>query len=306
MAIIKKNTAWILLCSVLLYACAYIVTPEPDVTPTSTTTKGWSGIVTSVAATAAGDLHVDITIRNDTADWSAMDATPGKSAVLTTANGKTTNCDTVFIGTGGHRLAPGFQMRGYTAGTKTEPKIQLLYVECKGAAPSPESKLTIEYSYVTGAYNFYVPSHPNTTKMELNLDDVVTDLKYPVARDYVNLIEKPGADITAINNCKLQLTDVKRTDAGFEFSWQTTNPGEYPTYVHIGVPPVIGSDGIIYGLYESPHIASAPITPSGGGKTEWTTSVAVPKEASGLYILASVETKQQRMFFGHVIDITDK
>ncbi len=87
--------------------------------------------------------------------------------------GKTTNCDTVFVGTGGHRLAPGLQMRGYTGGTKAEPKTQLLYVECKGAAAAPGSKLSVEYSYVTDEFNYYVPTNPISAKMELNLDQVV-------------------------------------------------------------------------------------------------------------------------------------
>ncbi|HTX93033.1 MAG TPA: hypothetical protein VMC09_17605 [Anaerolineales bacterium] len=304
MDIRKKNLPLILLCAVFLFACAYIVTPEPDVTPTSTATQGWTAIVTNVAP-AAGGLRIELAIRNDTGSWSAMQSTPDQPAVLTTAGGKTVDCVTVFVGTGGHRLAPGFQMRGYTTGTKADPQTQLLYVECEGASASPGAKLAIGYSYVTGAYNFYVPSHPTTAKFDLDLDAVVANLQYPLAETVAGLVEKPGLDIEAINKCVLKLTDAKRTDTGLEFTWETTNPGEYPTYVHIGTPPVIGSDGIIYGIYESPHLADAPITPS-GGKTDWTTDVSVPKDVTGLYILVSVETKQQRMFFSHAIDITDK
>ena len=54
-----------------------------------------------------------------------------------------------------------------------------------------------------------------------------------------------------------------RTDDGLEFAWETSNPGEYPSFVHIGNPPVIGSDGIIYGYYESPDLATVPMTPAG-------------------------------------------
>lgn len=41
--------------------------------------KGWAGIVMNVSATSSGDLHVDITIRNETADWSAMETAADKS-----------------------------------------------------------------------------------------------------------------------------------------------------------------------------------------------------------------------------------
>jgi hypothetical protein len=57
--------------------------------------------------------------------------------------------------------------------------------------------------------------------------------------------------------------------------------------------------------YESPDIASVPVTPA--GKTaEWTTEVAAPDDASGLYVLLSVESKEQRLFVNYAIDITDK
>jgi hypothetical protein len=304
MSIRKKNLIQILLCSVFLYACAYIVTPAVDVTPTSTTAKGWTAQVTKVGTSTAGDLHIDITIRNETGDWSKMQAVAGHPAVLS-ASGKTTNCDTVFVSTGGNSLAPGFQMRGYTGGTKAEPQIQLLYVECKGNPAAPGSKLTIDYSYVTGPYNYYVAAQQVNAKFELNLDEVASDLKYPIGEPIQGLIEKAGAKIVGINDCILTLTDAKRTDTGLELAWETNNPGAYPTYVHIGTPPVIGSDGILYGFYEDPTLSDAPITLP-GDKADWTTVVAVPKDATGLYILVSVEAKQQKNFTSHVVDITDK
>ena len=302
---IKKNLLLMVASTLFLFACVYIVTPAPDVTPTSVSAKGWDAVATNVGKNDAGDLHIDITIRNDTEDWSAMQASTGKPAVLTTADGKTTNCDTVNVGTGSNYLAPGFQMRGYTGGTQAEPKEQLLYVECKGEAASPGSKLSIEYSYVTGSFNYYVAANPTNAKLELDLDQVAKDLKYPVAQTIPGLIEKSGANIVAINDCTLTLTDVKRTDTGLEFSWETKNPGAYPTYVHIGNPPVIGADGIIYGFYESPSLADAPITLP-GQKAAWKTDVAAPKDVTGLYILLSVESKQQKLFFSHAVDITDK
>jgi hypothetical protein len=303
MRIRKKNRIPILLCALFSIACAYIVTPIFEVTPTSTASKGWTAVATNVGTSSAGDLHIDITIRNETSDFSAMQAVAGHPAVLT-SGGKNTNCDTVFVGTGGHRLAPGFQMRGYQGGTKAALKTQLLYVECKGATAAPGSKLTIEYSYVTGVFNYYVPSTSTNTKLEVDLDQVASDLKYPVAESVEGLIQKPGDKITAINSCTLTLTDVKRTDTGLEFSWETQNPGAYQTYVHIGIPPVIGSDGVIYGFYEAPNLTDAPITLP-GQTANWTTQVAVPKDVTGLYIELSVEQNQQKNFWGHVIDITN-
>ncbi|HTP00910.1 MAG TPA: hypothetical protein VMJ64_06000 [Anaerolineales bacterium] len=301
----KRNLILISISTLLLFACAYIVTPAPDVTPTSPAAKGWMGLATQVGKSAAGDLHVDIAIRNETADWSAMDAAAGQPATLTGSDGKSVDCATVQVGTGGNRIPPGFQVRGYTGGTKAEPKAQPLFVECKGAAPAPGMKLSIPYSYVTGPLNYYVPSSVTNAKLEIDLDKVASDLTYPVADAAEGLIVKPDAGIDAINKCVLTLQGVQRTDTGLELSWQTKNPGEYPSYVHIGNPPVVGADGIIYGVYESPHLADAPITPA-GQTAQWTTKVAVPADAKGLYILVPVESKQQRLFIGHVIDITDK
>jgi len=210
------------------------------------------------------------------------------------------------VGTGGHRLAPGFQRRAFPAGTKAEPKTQAIYVECKGADVAPGSELAFDYSYVTGEYNYYdQQANKASGTMELSLDTVVKDVTYPIATPVEGQIQAPGAKMTALNDCVLTLTAVTRTDKGMQFKWQLSNPGEYPTYVHIGNPPVIGADGAIYGLYQSPGIAFVPV--AGAGKTaEWTTEVAVPKEVSGLYILLSVESGKQRLFANYAIDITGK
>jgi hypothetical protein len=302
----KKVLIPIALCALISFACAYIVIPaDLLVTPTSVASKGWSGIVTNLGKSDAGDLHIDLAIKNDTQDWSAMQVNQGKPAILTTSDGKRTNCDTVFVGTGGTSLAPGFQMRGYTGGTKKETKTQLLYVECKGAVASSGSKLSIGYSYITGAYDLHVPSVPVNETIVLDLDQVAKDVKYPVATPVAGLIENVGDKISAINNFTLTLADVKRTDTGLELQWQDDNPSDYPNYVHIGTPPVIGADGIIYGLYEDPAIADATIALS-HETAKWTTTVAVPSNATGLYVLVSVETRQSKYFVSHVIDITNK
>jgi hypothetical protein len=303
---IKKALIPILACALFFGACDYIVLPDDIDSSTSAASKGWSAVATNIGKSDAGGLHIDLSLRNETADWSAMQAAPNKPAVFTAGDGKTTNCDTVFISTGGHRLAPGFQMRGFTAGTKTEPKTQLIYVECQGAEATPGSKLSFDYTYVTGEYNYYYPeTNKVDSTLEVNLDQLATDLNYPIAEPVEGLIQKPGAGIIAINNVVLTLTDVSRTDQGLQFKWQTSNPGEYPSYVHIGNPPVIAADGILYGFYETPDIVSVPIT-GAGATAEWTTEVAVPKDAKDMYIMLSVESKKQRLFVHYTIDVTDK
>ncbi len=301
---LKKLLIPIVACALLNFACVYIVVPQDLlVEPTSVFSKGWGGVVTNVSETGAGDLHVDLAIINDTGDWSAMQADEGKPAILATGDGGRINCDTVFVGTGGTSLAPGFQMRGYTAGTKNEPKIQLLYVECKGGKASPGSTLTVAYNYVTGPYDLHVPSVPVNATMVLELDRVAGDMSYPVATPVEGLVEKIGDKINAINNFTLTLTAVDRTETDLVLHWQDYNPSDYPNYVHIGIPPVIGSDGILYGRYEDPSIAEPTIALS-KSTGEWTTTVAVPGDVTNLYVLVSVEIRQALYFVNHVVDIT--
>lgn len=306
MTINKKAFIPILVCIVLFVgACNYIVLPEGVELSESSGSEGWTAMVTKVGTSDAGDLHIDLAIRNDTNDWSAMQAVEDKPAVLK-SGGQTTECETVFVGTGKHRLAPGFQIRGYTAGTKSEPVTQPLYVECSGAEAASGATLSIDYVYFTGMYNYYEQeANKADGTLELNLDEVVQDLEYPVAEPVEDLIQPSDVELGAINDCTLKLVEVSRTDTGLQFNWQTTNPGEYNSYVHIGLPPVIGTDGIIYGRYESPDIASVPITPPEGGTAEWTTEVVVPSDVANLYILLSVETGKQRLFQNYAIDITD-
>jgi hypothetical protein len=305
---VKKVLVPVLLaCTLFIYACAYIVLPEglEASDAAGKGSNGWSAVVTNVGKSENGDLHIDITIQNETGDWSAMKATDGKPAVLT-SDGKSTNCDTVFVGTGGHRLAPGFQMRGYVAGTKWEPMLQFIYVECAGAEAMTGSKLSIPYTYVTGQYNYYEQDKNKVDdKLELNLDEVVTDQVYPLIEQAGGLAQEVDAEIVALNKIILTLKDVQRTDNGLQFSWEALNPGEYPTYVHIGNPPVIGLDGILYGFYETPDIVSVPIIPA-DAKAEWSTVVPVPQEVRGLYIMLSVETGKARLFANYAVDITDK
>jgi hypothetical protein len=305
----KMQALALLVGSLFTFACVYIVLPEgleslEEVEGSEL--RVWNGVVTNVGTSDAGDLHVDITIRNDTADWSTMRAVADKPAVLTTSDGETTNCDTVFVGTGGHRLAPGFQMRGYTAGKKAELETQLLYAECKDAVASPGSKLSIEYVSYGGILDDYDPeANKSEGVLELNLDEVVTDLTYPIASTVDGLIQEPGVSITGLSENIVSLLDVQRTDTGFQFNWQNSNPTKFPLKTHIGTPPVIGADGVLYGFYESLDIVPIPLTPA-KEKTEWTTEVVVPQDVTGFYILLSVESNKPRTYINYALDISVK
>jgi hypothetical protein len=287
----------------LVFACEYIVLPEEEVGGLSYgENKGWSALATNIGKSDSGDLHIELAIRNNTGEWSAMQAA-AKPAVLN-SGGKRTDCATVFVGSGGHRLAPGFQMRGYIGGKQSEPIVQMIFVECAGAEAAPGSTLSLDYSFVVGNYNYYEQdkNKGNGTLM-VDLDKVDGALIYPVAESFEGLIHTSDQPIEALNKVVLTLLDIERSNDRLTFSWETANPGEYPTYVHVGNPPVIGNDGIIYGFYETPDIVSVPITPS-GGKTDWTTEVKVPSTVTGLYILLSVETGKQRLFANYAVDIT--
>jgi len=284
--------------------CGYIVTPLETAAPTkSVDDNGWSGIATNVVQGDAGALHVDLAIQNNTGTWSAV--TSSDKATVTTSDGKSSPCATVFATTGGISLTPGFAMRGYTGGTKAAPVKQLLYVECAGVTKAAGMKLAIDFQYVTGPFNYYVASKANKATMSVDLDKVVSDMKFPLASVVPDVVVKADAKIPAINNCTLEMLSATRTDTGLEFSWQVTNPGEYPVYVHIGFPSVIGSDGVLYGFYQSPHLADAPIALAAKTAT-WKTTVVVPADVKGLYIILSVESKQQKYFLNHAVDITDK
>lgn len=292
----------VILCATLLGACDYIVTPADESTPTPVTAGVWSAVATAVSQTPAGDLHVDLTIRNETGQWSAMQVASSGAVSVTTGDGHSGACNTAVIGTGGTSLAPGFQARGYTAGTKAKPAVKLLSVECAGVASGAGGKLAVDYTYTTGEFNYYTPPAPVRGKLQVDLGALAADLKYPVAEPVDGVVQKSSDPIVAINKCVLTLTSVKRTATGLAFTWHTENPTSYPTYVHIGTPPVIGSDGVIYGFYESPHLADTPITPA-KASADWTTEVAIPKDVTGLFVLVQVESKQQKLFVSHAIDI---
>lgn len=298
----------LLLIPCVTFACQYIVLPELDTPAASENSEFmiWTARVTQIDTLEGGVAHIEMAIQNDTGDWSKMQAVPNKPAVLTTSDGRALNCDSVFVGTGGHRLAPGFQMRGYTTGKKESPTLQLLYVECKNAGTLSGAKLTIEYESYQGILDDYDPeANQRFGKLELNLDEVSTDLVYPVAKTVDGLIQEPGVSITALSDNVVTLLDVQRTETGFQFKWQNYNPSKFPLKTHIGIPPVIGSDGIIYGVYEIIDLAPVPITPAKENMV-WTTEVSTPQGIKGFYILLSVESKKPRTYVNYAIDISEK
>ena len=162
-----------LVCALALAGCGYVVTPQDEATPTPAIAGGvWSAVATKVEE-VSGSVHADLSIRNDTGDWSAMDIDNGGSVKLVGSNGDTTACGTAFVGTGGNSLPPGFIMRGYTAGTKAAPETQLLHVECHGG-PAAGAKLAIAYSYTAGDFNYYSPTPPRTATLQVDLDQPAT------------------------------------------------------------------------------------------------------------------------------------
>jgi len=298
----------LLLTAFFMSACVYIVLPEGLESPDNAggENAGWMGIVTNVGESDSGNMRIDITIRNDTGVWSTMRAADNQPAVLT-SDGQTTECDTVFMGTGGHRLAPGFQIRGYTIEENDEPETQLIYVECAGADAAPGAELSMDYIYFEGDLDYYVEVEEENKEegtMVLNLDEIVTDLNYPIGIPVDGLIQDPEAEIVALSENVISLLDIQRSETGFQFTWQNFNPSKFPLKTHIGIPPVVGEDGIIYGVYITLDIPEVPLTPA-GESIEWITEVPIPEDVGGLYILLSVESKKPRTYVNYALDITE-
>jgi hypothetical protein len=212
----------------------------------------------------------------------------------------------VFVTTGGHRLAPGFQIRGYVTGKNDDVRTQLLYVECKDATASAGSTLSIDYVSSVGELDYYeLEADQVEGTLELKLDEVAADLVYPMAAPVEGLVLPSGTSITGLSENVVTLLDAQRTEMGFQFTWQNFNPTKFPLKTHIGTPPVIGSDGIIYGAYETLDMVDVPITPA-NENMQWETQVVAPQDVTGFYILLSVESKKPRTYLNYLLDITDK
>lgn len=305
----KKRLAAAIILTIVMIAAAGcrgfrrpmgLPTPTPSAGESSSVGKGWSMFPIAVTKTDTGDLRVDLAVRNNTGDWSAMAAT-GEPAELMAKDGKKTPCDTVQVGTGGHYVPPDFQIRGYTLrGNKT----QTLFVECKGVEPAAGQQLNVPYSFVPGEYDYYAQDKNRTQAYVIvDLDLVSPPLTYPVAEPSAVKAQAITEPISALNKTTLENIGVARTADAIELNWKVTNPGEYDTKVHIGVPPVLGSDGIIYGARVSPDIVDQPFAPP-KGDVEFKTEVSVPADDTGLYLLLSVEQNRERLFANYLIDLT--
>jgi len=287
----------------VLAGCDYIVIPEQKSTPPPAEAEGvWTAVATNVEETPDG-LRVDLAIRNDTGDWSAMEIAESGFVSLVDASGSSRACGVAVVGTGGTGIPAGFIMRGYTGGTRTDPQVELLRVECEGADQAAGSKLRIPYSFTTGEFNFYRPDPPQRGTLEVDLDEPIADLAYPIGAETDLAVTGVGEPIEAINKIALTLVAVERIDDAIQFTWRTDNPTKYQAYVHIGNPSVIGSDGILYGRYTAPHLVDTPITLA-NSSAEWTTSVTVPADVTGLFALPGVESKQQKNYVSHAIDLS--
>ena len=62
----------LMFCAALVAGCAYIVVPAEEGGPAGGESKGWTAVATSVGPADNGDLRIDLTIQNQTGDWSAM------------------------------------------------------------------------------------------------------------------------------------------------------------------------------------------------------------------------------------------
>ncbi|HSM24973.1 MAG TPA: hypothetical protein VK856_08935 [Anaerolineaceae bacterium] len=299
----------VLLCALLSFSCVYIVVPDDIVMPdrkNASISSTWSGYATNIEFLDNDKIHIELSIHNDTNEWSKLESVPGKPALLTTGDKKVINCSNLIVSTGGHRLAPGFQMRGYAFGKKDSPEIQLLYVECEGVQDISGATLAISYDSYNGDLDDYSPdANKISGVIEINLDEIKTDLTYPVAVTIDDLIRQPDDSIVALSDNVVTLLGADRSENGFQFLWQNFNPSKFPLKTHIGTPPVIGENGIIYGVYETLDMVDVPITPP-MENIEWTTEVTVPQDESGLYILLSVESKKPRTYVNYVIDISDQ
>ena len=127
----------------------------------------------------------------------------------------------------------------------------------------------------------------------MNLGEITTDLSLPVGEPVDGVIQAAYTKITALNNGTLALAGVERIGPTLVLA----------SSVHVGNPPAIGDDGILYGNYENPDIVSAPITPA-GGSVEWTTRGWGPRGRDRLIVLPSVESKQQRLFVNYALDVS--
>lgn len=277
---------------------------EEETTPLPETIEGWTLIPINIES-GNGVLRVDLAVRNASDDWGSIAAAdPAEKPTVLTKDGEQYNCDTVQVSTDGHYLPPGFQMQGYIS--KREGK-QTLYVECKVDDSSADGTLSIPYTLTRGEYDYYEKGeNVFESQFAVDLGQSPATLTYPLASAEPKVdVHSLTEEIVALNKTTLKNTGVNRSGDEILFQWQVTNPGEYGTKVHIGRPPILGNDGIIYGARVSPDIVDVPMAKPDGGTSEFETTVEVPKDVEELYLLLSVEQSRERLFANYLIDLTD-
>ena len=206
--------------AIISLGCKYVVVPE-DLIEKQADHGAWGAVVTNIDQSVEGSLHLEITLRNETGDWSTLQAVPQKPAVL--KNGSASiNCENVQVGTGGHRFAPGLQMRGYTTGSKSDPVTQLLFIECNGVEDvEPGATVSFDYIAFSGDLDYYhQDANKSTGTIQMPLDVVEESLTYPIFLDIEGLINPQNADFPAISNNRVNLVGVERNDDGFVFHWK--------------------------------------------------------------------------------------
>jgi hypothetical protein len=266
---------------------------------------GWSLIPINITEDG-GMVRVEFAARNDTDGWSAMrpveDAEKQPTSLV--VGGKSYTCENTQIGSGGHYLPPGFQMRGWPDRRGT---VQAIFVEC----PAPEGSLSgallsIPYIFATGEYDYYEKGeniHEAQLEVEIDPEQSPPDLTYPVAGSLEVEVYPLTEPIVALNDCTLTLVDATRTDEGFFMKWTIYNPGEYNTLVHIGRPPAVGEDGIVYSTWISPDRVEVPIAkPS--ETAEFETESLVPPDVVTPYMLLMVEQTRERLWTNYLVDLS--
>ena len=239
--------------------------PATRASPTPATAGVWSAIATDgrgrrPAATSTSTSRSD----NETGNWSAMQVASSGAVALTTGDGKTATCATAFVGTGGNE--PGARLpdaRLYRRHEGEAGRPSSLYVECAGRRAGGRLEAGDRLLVRDRRVQLLLAVRAGRAPSSRSTSTRSPRTSRTRSRDPVEgLVEKPTDPIEAINKCDADPDDRRPgRPTGSKFAWHTENPTAYPTYVHIGMPPVIGSDGVIYGFYESPHLADTPITP---------------------------------------------
>ena len=93
-------------------------------------------------------------------------------------------------------------MRGFMGGTKTEPELVQIRVECDRCRRSqPARRSASTTRYVAGEFNYYDPDATRADGDDRGpLDTLATDLAFPVGQPVEGLVQPADVEITAIND----------------------------------------------------------------------------------------------------------